>query len=95
MKKLAISILLTAFSSTVLADNVIVTETQTWKSVPITIDPTTQVYTIQGTLPDEGDYYYTYSGYRCLTVKRDIEGVDATIYHANASSGNDIYCYPE
>lgn len=93
MKKL-LTALLVLSSTVVFADNVIVTQTKTWKSVPITVDEEKHVYTIEGTAP-EGEYYYTYPGYRCLTEKRDVVGINALIFHAGVSGGTDIYCYPE
>ncbi len=94
MKKLLIATLLVTFNTVALADNVIVTQTSTWKSVPITVDAEKHVYTFEGTLP-ESDFYYTYPGYRCLTEKREIAGVDALLFHAGVASGSDIYCYPD
>lgn len=94
MKKLIIAALITVFSPVVLADNVIVTQTNSWKSVPITVDTEKHIYTVEGT-PPEGDFYYTYSGYRCIREKTNIVGVNALIFHAGISGGSDIYCYPE
>lgn len=94
MKRKLLTALLLTMASSVFADNVIVTQTQGWKSVPITVDTQANTYTVQGTVP-EGDYYYTYSGYRCLKEKRDIVGVNALIFHAGIPGGSDIYCYPE
>ncbi|CBJ13428.1 hypothetical protein LLO_2981 [Legionella longbeachae NSW150] len=37
--------------------------------MPIAVDTQANTYTVQGTVP-EGDYYYTYSGYRCLKEKK-------------------------
>lgn len=93
MKKLLLSALLVATSSAALADtSTIVTQTKTWKNVPITVDSDT--YVVNGTLP-EGDFYYAYSGHRCFSVKRDDAGVDALVLHAKVAGGADIYCYPE
>lgn len=92
--KLMLTALLAAFSTAVLADNVIVTHTKTWKSVPITVDAEKHTYTTTETAMPEGDYYYTYSGYRCLREKMDAEGVNVVTYHG-VSGGSDIYCYPE
>ncbi|WP_454780950.1 hypothetical protein [Legionella sp. WA2022007384] len=95
MKKLLTALLLT-ITTVALADNVIITETKSWKSVPITVDEKAHTYTtIEGTAVPEGDYYYTYPGYRCLKEKRDIVGLDAVIFHAGIPSGGDIYCYAE
>lgn len=85
---------LLAVSTTVFADSVVVTETKSWKSVPIVVDEQAHTYTVQGAVPT-GDYYYTYPGYRCIKEKRDIAGVDILMFHANVSGGTDIYCYPE
>lgn len=94
MKRVLISALLFTATSAALADNVIVTETKTWKSVPIVVDDKANTYTVQGTIP-EGDYYYTYSGYRCLAEKKDIAGVNVLMFHASVAGGTDIYCYPD
>lgn len=94
MKKLLISALLLTATSAALAENVIITETQSWKSVPIVVDADANTYVIEGT-PPEGDYYYSYPGYRCLTEKRDIAGINVLMLHASVSGGTDIYCYPE
>ena len=86
--------LFTAFNTVALADSVIVTQTQTWESIPITVNPEKHTYiTVEGPQP-KGDYYYTYSGYRCVREKIEIAGTDAVIYHS-AAEGGDIYCYPE
>jgi len=94
MKKLMIVALLTVFNTVALAESVIITQTKTWKSFPITVDTTKQIYTFEGT-PPEGDFYYTYSGYRCIREKTNIVGVNAVIFHAENAGGGDIYCYPE
>ena len=95
MKKIILTALLVASSSIAFADNVIATDTTTWKSVPIVVDTTKQMYTVQGTVPESGDYYYTYTGYRCLTMKKDVEGTTPIVYHSAVANGTDIYCYPE
>lgn len=95
MKKLIIAAFLIASSTIALAESVIVTDTKAWKSVPIAVDANGNIYTVEGTLPTSGDYYYTYSGYRCFSVNRNIAGVEPTIYHAKIAGGTDIYCYPE
>lgn len=89
-RKLLSALLFTATTAAV-ADSVIIQETKTWKSVPVTIDQTAHTYTtVEGPVPT-GDYYYSYPGYRCITVKKTLAG--EVVYH-NAS-GNSIYCYPE
>jgi hypothetical protein len=94
MKSKLLCALFLAASTAAVADSVIVTETKSWKSVPVVIDEKAHTYTIQGTVP-EGEFYYTYPGYRCITEKRDVAGVDILMFHANVSGGTDIYCYPE
>lgn len=79
----------------VMAQSVIVTETQTWKSVPVTVDTGAKTYVVTGTVPTgTTEYYYTYPGYRCFAERREV-GVDALIFNANVSGGATIYCYPE
>ncbi len=95
MKKVLILASLALFSSTVLADNVVVTETKTWKSVPIVVDPTTNVYTVEETAVPEGNYYYTYSGYRCFRERRDVPGVNPVELRPKNTTGTSVYCYPE
>lgn len=88
------SLLLVSLSA--FSQSTVVTQTTTWKSVPIQVDTTKNTYTIVGTAPtDTTDYYYSYSGYRCFKEKRDIAGVNALIFNASVSGGYDIYCYPE
>lgn len=94
MKKAIAMGFLMSLSAVTFADSVIVTETSTWKSVPITVDADKHTYVVEGTLP-EGDFYYTYSGYRCLKDKRDIAGVTALEYQPSVAGGAVIYCYPE
>ena len=96
MQKLIIATLLTVSSSLALADSVIITQTKTWKSVPITVDTEKHIYTtVEGSVVPEGNYYYTYSGYRCLREKTEIAGVNVLIFKAGISGGSDIYCYPD
>lgn len=96
MKKLILATLITTLNTVALADTVIVTETKSWKSVPITVDPNAQTYTtVEGSVVPEGNYYYTYSGYRCLRENKTVVGDNVVIYHSNAAGGGDIYCYPE
>lgn len=70
-RKLLSALLFTATTAAV-ADSVIIQETKTWKSVPVTIDQTAHTYTtVEGPVPT-GDYYYSYPGYRCITVKKPL-----------------------
>lgn len=96
MKKSLLAVILVLIASNIaFADSVIVTETKSWKSVPITVDPSTDTYTVVGTVPaDTTDYYYTYSGYRCFITKRTVS-VNPVTLKATASQGQKIYCYPE
>ncbi|MCL9682617.1 hypothetical protein [Legionella maioricensis] len=95
MNKLIMAALFTVFNTVALADSVIVTQTQTWESIPITVNPEKHTYiTVEGPVPT-GNYYYTYSGYRCVREKIEIAGTDAIIYHSGVEGGGDIYCYPE
>lgn len=71
----------------------VVTETQSWQPVPITIDSTKHTYTVSGTVPTS-NFYYDYQGYRCLPEKRDTLGTNYVVYNAATSGGSDIYCYP-
>ena len=59
-------------STTAMADSVIITETKTWKSVPITVDDQNHTYTYEGTLP-ESEYYYAYPGKQPHEVPRALE----------------------
>lgn len=73
----------------------IVTETQTWKPVPITVDSDKHTYVVSGSMPSSKHFYYSYPGYRCFSEKREIEGVNALVFNPSVSGGSDIYCYPE
>lgn len=96
MKKIIIGSLLTLLTTTALAENQINTQTKTWKNIPITVDANKQTYTTSnGYLMPEGDYYYTYSGYRCLKDKTEIAGVNPVELKPQDTKGNVIYCYPD
>ncbi|KTC78774.1 hypothetical protein [Legionella cincinnatiensis] len=96
MKKLIISMLFLLLSTSVFAENVINTQTNTWKSIPITVDAGKHTYTIEKSfLMPEGDYYYTYSGYRCLKNKIEIAGVNPVELNPVNNEGTVIYCYPD
>ncbi len=94
MKRLLLLTLPLVINTTAFAQVTIIEETKTWKSVPITVDQQAHTYTtVESPLP-EGQYYYTYPGYRCVTQK--IEDIGGTIVVYQGPSGsNDIYCYPE
>lgn len=95
MKNTLLITLPLAIATATFADVTIITETKTWKSVPITVDQQSQTYTtVEGPTP-QGEYYYTYPGYRCLKEKVAVIGGNVIIYHSGADGGNDIYCYPE
>ncbi len=94
MKKVLLTALLVTLTTAAVADETIMETTRSWKSVPITVDQQNSVYTVEGAVP-EGDYYYTYPGYRCLREKKDMAGVNILMLHAGVAGGSDIYCYPE
>lgn len=90
-----LSVVVSAGSIALAQQNTVVTETTTWKSVPIQVDTGANTYTVVGPVPtDTTDYYYTYSGYRCFKQQREV-GIDAVIFKASVSGGTDIYCYPD
>lgn len=96
MKKIIISSMLTLLSTSALAENVINTQTNSWKSIPITVDTEKNTYsTAEGFLMPEGNYYYTYSGYRCLKNKAEINGVNPVEIKPQNAKGEVIYCYPD
>jgi hypothetical protein len=96
MKTIITASLFTLLSASVFADKTINTETNSWKSVPITVDEQKHTYNVsEGYLLPEGDYYYTYSGYRCLKTKLDKADADPVVYNDAKSEGHSIYCYPE
>jgi hypothetical protein len=96
MKKFIIASMFTILSTTALAENVINTQTKTWKSIPITVDADKHTYTTQkGFLMPVGDYYYTYSGYRCLKNKSERAGVNPVVLNPTNRKENVIYCYPD
>jgi hypothetical protein len=93
MKKIIIGSLCAVFTTVALAESVVNTQTSSWKSVPITVDAEKHTYsTSEGFLLPEGDYYYTYSGYRCLKNKVENAGTEPVEYKDKAA-GNTIYCY--
>lgn len=96
MKKLILGSLLLIVTGATFAENVINTQTNSWKSVPITVDPNTHTYsTSEGYLMPEGDYYYTYSGFRCLKSELKDAGTEALVYKDKNAEENVIYCYPD
>ncbi|KTD06470.1 secreted protein [Legionella gratiana] len=95
MKNIFLIIVQLAIAIAAFADTTIITETKTWKSVPITVNPQAHTYiTVEGPIP-QGEYYYTYPGYRCVKEKVAVVGGNVIIYHSGVPGGNDIYCYPE
>lgn len=95
MKKIILASLIAASCTAAIADNVIITQTKTWKSVPITVDSDKHVFTVvEGTAVPDSDYYYTYSGYRCLKEKVDVAGVNMVTFKSSTGD-SEIYCYPE
>jgi len=94
MKGSLLAALLLTASTAALANSVIVTDTQGWKSVPIVVNSESKTFTVQGAAPT-GDFYYSYSGYRCFKEKREIVGIDALVFHAGVPTGTAIYCYAE
>lgn len=96
MKKIIIGSLLVVCTAPALADNIVNTQTNSWKSVPITIDTSNHTYsTSAGYLLPEGDYYYTYSGYRCLKAKVENSGMEPLEFNDKSGKGSTIYCYPD
>ena len=95
MNKLLMTSFLMLVTSTALAENPINTQTKSWKSIPITVDTTANTYTLKnGYLLPEGNYYYTYSGHRCLNENTQIAGVNPVVLKAQ-NNGPMIYCYPD
>lgn len=96
MKKIIAGLILTGFIGSVGAESVITTHTQKWTHVPITVDETTQSYnTSEGFVVPEGDFYYTYSGHRCLNNEINSIQEKPVILKPSASTGKEIYCYKE
>lgn len=87
---------LVALVNSVFAAETIVTHTKEWKSVPITVDTNGNTYTVTNAsdVPTSGDYYYSYSGYRCFREKQTYV-TDGTPVTYTVSGGPDIYCYAE
>lgn len=95
MKRLLLSSLLLSLNMAAMADEVIMAKTANWQSVAIAVNEENHTYSIQGTVPSNtDDYYYAYSGYRCLREQEDIAGLTALIFHSTVEDGQDIYCYP-
>lgn len=96
MKTIIAASLFTLLTTSVFADSAINTETNSWKSVPITVDKQKHTYSVnEGYLLPEGDYYYAYSGYRCLKTKLDKSDAEPEVYNDTKSKEHSIYCYPE
>ena len=94
MKKIILSVLFISSISSVCAENIINTQTNTWKSVPITVDEDNKTYTTQkGYLMPEGNYYYTFSGYRCLMNKTEGGGEEPLVLKPVNTGDKEIYCY--
>jgi hypothetical protein len=97
MKKYLLNLIvaMSLVSSAAFADTII-TQTQGWQSVPVTVDMTKHTYTVTGTAPtDSTNYYYSYQGYRCVREKQNLVGVNFLMLNAGVSGGSDVYCYPE
>lgn len=101
MKRILLFALPLVVATAVFADTTTTTtttitkETQTWQSVPITVNEEAHTYTtVEGPVPS-GEYYYTYPGYRCVKEKIAVVSGDVVIYHSGVADGSDIYCYPE
>ncbi|WP_133137643.1 hypothetical protein [Legionella rowbothamii] len=96
MKKLILTMLCTVFISSAFAENVINTQTNTWKSIPITVDEDSKTYTTpKGYLMPEGNYYYTFSGYRCLMNKTEGGGEEPLVLKPVNTGDSEIYCYKD
>ncbi|USQ15418.1 hypothetical protein J2N86_14325 (plasmid) [Legionella lytica] len=96
MKKTILGALFTLFISSAFAENIINTQTNTWKSIPITVDEDSKTYTTQkGYLMPEGNYYYTFSGYRCLMNKVEGGGDEPLVLKPVNTGDKEIYCYKE
>ncbi|WP_133137928.1 hypothetical protein [Legionella rowbothamii] len=96
MKRLILNLVLSLLTTVALAENPINTQTKTWKHIPITVDANNHTYsTAKGFLMPEGNYYYTYSGYRCLNEKPQIARVNPVVLKPKNAKGTVIYCYPD
>ncbi|WP_298625256.1 hypothetical protein [uncultured Legionella sp.] len=97
MKKIITGSLLTLFITTAsFAESTINTQTNSWKSIPITVDEDANTYTTaKDSLMPEGDYYYTFSGYRCLKNKSNVAGETPLILKPENGDGTEIYCYKD
>lgn len=89
-------LLLAGFVGSAFAQSEVVTHTEGWTTVPITVDTTANTYTISnnGSVPT-GNFYYSYSGYRCFNDKQTFVNVNPVMFNATATNGPAIYCYPE
>lgn len=95
MKQLIAGTVTIFFSTFCFAEPVINTHTNLWKSIPITVDSEHHTYSAsEGYLMPEGNYYYTFSGYRCLKNKLENAGIEPIEYKDNKTQVS-IYCYPD
>lgn len=96
MKKFIATSFFILITTSASADNVINTHTNSWKNVPITVNEKQHTYKVnEGYLLPEGNYYYSYSGFRCLKYKVNNAGTDPVVYNDLKSKSHSIYCYPE
>ncbi len=88
--------MLTIFVSSAFAEHVINTETNTWKSVPITVDEDSNTYTLDDAyLIPEGNYYYSFPGYRCLTSQSSATSEKPLVLKPSSTKKSNIYCYKD
>ncbi len=94
MKRTLIGLALAQSLTSAYAEELINTETNSWKSIPITVDEDQNTYTTEkGYLMPEGNYYFTFSGYRCLKTKiTSIKDEPLTLTPTD-STHSKIYCY--
>lgn len=94
MKKIILTIsMLFLIPVTFAQETVVVRESGT--PVTIQVDPTANTYSVVGTAPTSGEYYYTYPGYRCYREKLTTVTSDGVVYSSSVAGGSTIYCYPQ
>lgn len=96
MKRIIASSILAVFLSSAYADHVINTETNSWKNIPIKVDEDSSTFTMsEGILLPEGDYYYSFTGYRCLKAKSKSTDEEPLVLKSTDSKHGEIYCYKD
>lgn len=94
MKKIILSVAMLFLTHAAFAQETVVVKEG---GIPVTIqvDPTANTYSVVGTAPTSGEFYYTYPGYRCYREKLTTVTSEGVVYSSAVAGGSTIYCYPQ